>query len=486
MIRSSPTTFTIYRRLHLFLNSRSNSNSNYQLIYSLYFGKHIRLAMGATSSVVSSNENFEHSFGVIPTGSSNNAPIFASTRSQRQKFVENPKLRSNISRQVSSLLSNGLGQHIVTSETGLSRPSLRQNESTQDCKVENFMDSVYVSNWLNKEDADGLYDCLAVIGEKNRPKDILLANLQRSKYPLWTKYYGLKRQKDGARALDRWGSYHESWIRVEEPPALLVDVAKKLRTHFHLPEDAVNSMVVNYYYDGDNTYIPAHRDTTACLEENSHVICLSLGASRDFVLCANEDAGKFDKEDMTIVREWRVQHGDIFAIGKTTNEDYCHAVTRELGLSKMRISVIFRSIDKSFITYDCEEKIACYKSGKTKAFRAECIATKHYQDEGIREHIADLINAREETKRRNAAVNTKSDSPTIETAPQSVVNENTVLNDQDVDYRRRYEEELYSQNLKKELQEEGVVALPPASSTVLASYYMGKGVAVLNKSSFST
>lgn len=401
--------------------------------------------------------------------------VLPSSRSQRQRVMENTSLRRNISHQVNTLLVHGVQQHLNQQSPGTPPSSgstavvPATEERSDECKVEMFMDSLYISNWMNKGDADALYDCLAQIGEKHRPKDITIANLQRSKYPLWTKYYGLRRQRDGARALDRWGSYHESWIRVEEPPALLAEIAAKLRSHFHLQDEAVNSMVVNYYYDGDNTYIPAHRDTVACLEDDSHVICLSLGASRDFVLCANEDAGKFDREDMDIVRHWRVRHGDIFAIGKETNQAYCHAVTREPGLSKMRISVVFRSIDKSFITYDCEEKIATYKSGKTKAFKAECISTKDYQDEGTREHIADLINARELAKR----------SVKLPEKP-AVAEEKTEEKkmDEDEKYRERYEEELFAQNLKKELFEEGSVVPAPASSAVLASYYLGQGVAV--------
>jgi len=71
-------------------------------------------------------------------------------------------------------------------------------------------------------------------------------------------------------------------------------------------------MVVNYYFDGDTTYIPAHRDTVHCLEDNSYVFCLSLGAERSFVLSSNDDIGKYKHDELQIAKEWRVTHGIIY------------------------------------------------------------------------------------------------------------------------------------------------------------------------------
>lgn len=65
----------------------------------------------------------------------------------------------------------------------------------------------------------------------------------------------------------------------------------------------------------------------------------------------------------------------------------------------MRISIIFRSIDKSFINLEtAENKTAIYANGKEKDFKAELISTKSYDDEGEKEHIVNLINNREKIK----------------------------------------------------------------------------------------
>ena len=54
-----------------------------------------------------------------------------------------------------------------------------------------------------------------------------------------------------------------------------------------------------------------------------------------------------------MAKEWRVGHGDLFALGPATNERFLHAVTREADAG-LRVSVIFRSITKSYIDTDGE------------------------------------------------------------------------------------------------------------------------------------
>lgn len=360
--------------------------------------------MGSSSSIITSANIGSDAFvDVIPQ------PSQSVSRKQRLSVVHSQPAKKIISEQVKSLVSNVVKsmsppttRRLSTkpnSETSLSIPSVEQSSH-----CETFMDSTYLHNWLSQEEADELFACLAVIGEAQRPKDTSIANKMHSKYPLWTKYYGLARSEDGARALDRWGSYHESWTRVSEPPAVLARCADRIRQTFNLPSNTsefVNSMVVNYYYDGQNTYIPAHRDTTACLKDNSNIFCLSLGATRDFILCDNSDAGKYSYDDIdSVIKSFSVQHGDLFAIGAETNEKYCHCVPQEKHVQSMRISVIFRSVDKSFIDVDkAVEKVAFYATGREKTFAAECVTTSNHSDIGTREHIADLINTREQLKK---------------------------------------------------------------------------------------
>ena len=260
---------------------------------------------------------------------------------------------------------------------------------------EYFMDSVYVRGFLSTYEADSLFQSLRRIGEQKRPRTDVI----NPKYPLWALYYGMKREKDGALALDRWGSYHESWVRVEEAPECLQAVAEKVRCRLGLPtNEIVNSMVVNYYFDGSSTYIPAHRDTVNCLQSGSRIYCLSLGESRDFLFVENDDCGKYVTEQMTVVQKWKVTHGDILGIGQKTNDRFCHSVPQDKNVKGLRISIIFRSVDKSFIDMSAPQIRVKYASGTIKPFGAELISTSDINDEGTREHIAWLIADREEMK----------------------------------------------------------------------------------------
>lgn len=410
--------------------------------------------MGAASSIL--NEDFN---GVYPMSSS----------SARLRVVHGLEGKVTIANGVQNLVKGVLETIAIQSSLSKTPSETSMDNRSEISVVTKFMDSVHISQWLSEKESSSIFKCLAAIGDKCRPKNTALSNRNHSKYPLWTKYYGLQRLKDGARALDCWGSYHESWIRVEEPPVELAILASRIRSTFNLPNESVNSMVVNFYYDGDSTYIPAHRDTVACLEAKSQIFCLSLGAARDFILCDNLDAGKFEKADLSIVKAWRVRQGDLFALGQQTNEAYCHAVTREEGLSDMRISIIFRSVDKSFINFKCAEKIATYKDGRKKPFQAEWISTKGYDDVGTKHHIADLISEREESKRRTTNLTPSTSSNEGFPAGEAINSEK----------RQRYEAEMLAQNLKSS--EPNAQANGPLLPSVLQAYYMGQGVAVPTK-----
>eukprot|EP01039_Chlorochromonas_danica_P009007 gene9007-9941_t len=329
--------------------------------------------MGASSSV-----DFNE---VIPGGGGGGGE--ASGRQRRRDYLQRKAISGQISSSIYGLVDKTMQKLVAGGGGG--------GGGRAD---ERLSDSTFLPNWLSKAEADALYQHFSLLAVRAQPTSQSLA--ARSKYPMWCRYYGLPRPLDQALALDRWGSYHESWLRVEEPPEILLATAAKLRATLGLSDGEINSFLVNFYFNGEDCYIPAHRDTTACLRDGSSVNCLSLGATRDFVLCANEDLGKFQRETMTIHHNFRVHHGDLFAIGPQTNEDFLHSVVQDKEVKELRISIIFRSIDKSFLDKHSKEKEAIYANGQRRLFTAEAIVCKGINDPGRREHIADLINEREQ------------------------------------------------------------------------------------------
>jgi hypothetical protein len=132
---------------------------------------------------------------------------------------------------------------------------------------EKFQDSEYVKMWLPKIDADAILGWVCQMAlQKSRGRQATV-DWKENKYPLSALSYGAPRY-DGLLALDRWGSYHESWCKVERMPLELMRICDMIKSDYKLDSRGVNSVYVNFYWDGESSFIPAHRDTTACLEQN--------------------------------------------------------------------------------------------------------------------------------------------------------------------------------------------------------------------------
>ena len=249
-----------------------------------------------------------------------------------------------------------------------------------------------------------------------------------ARYPLITDYYGAPRAKDGALPLDRWGSDYESWCRVAPATSALARARRRLVAlaaadaqdpaggAVASAEAALSSLAVNYY-EGGSTCIPAHQDTVTSLVERSKIYCLTLGASRDFVLCDAGSAGARRVAEMgEVAATFRPAHGDVFVLGPETNDRYCHAIPLKDGaaavvaadVGSLRVSVIFRSIDRSFVDRAAPSKAARYADGSERVFscaaitvapppRGEVAAPAPPREEVVA-HIADLIHDREARK----------------------------------------------------------------------------------------
>jgi hypothetical protein len=89
---------------------------------------------------------------------------------------------------------------------------------------------------------------------------------------------------------------------------------------------------------------------------------------------------------------------------------YLHAVPQDKSVTDLRVSIIFRSVDKSFIDLNAQPKqVKYFKSGKISTFTAACVVTSGYDDKGEYTHIADLIQERENKKREKFKSNVRHD-----------------------------------------------------------------------------
>lgn len=91
----------------------------------------------------------------------------------------------------------------------------------------------------------------------------------------------------------------------------------------------------------------------------------------------------------------------MFALGPDTNQSFCHAVPQDPTVPSLRISIIFRTVTKSFIDTGSHirNKLVTYANGTERYFQAECVLSSSLSDAGTRTHISELIQQREDKKR---------------------------------------------------------------------------------------
>ena len=123
-----------------------------------------------------------------------------------------------------------------------------------------------------------------------------------------------------------------------------------------LPYYQFNSVLINYYEDGD-CFMPPHSDSEECIEKDSAITAVSLGATRS-VKFYNRSTGE---EAQTI----DLRHGELTAMTKRSQNLYKHGVPPDPLCSEKRVSLTFRLIQpevgvpKMDIKFERPENYVC-------------------------------------------------------------------------------------------------------------------------------
>jgi len=96
-----------------------------------------------------------------------------------------------------------------------------------------------------------------------------------------------------------------------------------------------NSVLLNLYEDGKSE-IRWHSDKEPQLGPNPIIPTLNLGASRKFHFLNKESGEK---------THYTLSHGDLLIMGETCQERYLHAILKELEIKEPRISLTFRRVN---------------------------------------------------------------------------------------------------------------------------------------------
>ncbi|ALS33783.1 hypothetical protein PTRA_a2720 [Pseudoalteromonas translucida KMM 520] len=127
--------------------------------------------------------------------------------------------------------------------------------------------------------------------------------------------------------------YSHSKLIVEPWPDVLLAMRKRLERHLNQP---FNSLLVNYYRDGNDT-MGWHSDDEAELGHQPTIVCISLGAER--VL-------KLKHKASNKITDLKLHSGSCLIMSGNSQRDYQHAITKQTTLAHPRISLTFRLIKR--------------------------------------------------------------------------------------------------------------------------------------------
>ena len=153
----------------------------------------------------------------------------------------------------------------------------------------------------------------------------------------------------------RWGQHEEDWSLIEEPPRCILDLCSCVEEHFRLGRGFLNNMMLTYYPHGSDQYLVNHQDkavdhrSTGDVEDRSPIFNFSFGADRSFVLTALASLHKHRREDMTILQEFVMGHGDLFVLLPEVNKNWAHGVPMDPSAIELRVSLVLRHVSKHWI-----------------------------------------------------------------------------------------------------------------------------------------
>lgn len=127
--------------------------------------------------------------------------------------------------------------------------------------------------------------------------------------------------------------YSHSKLVVEPWPDVLLAMRKRLERYLNQP---FNSLLVNYYRDGNDT-MGWHSDDEAELGHQPTIVCISLGAER--VL-------KLKHKASNKITDLKLHSGSCLIMSGNSQRDYQHAITKQTTLAHPRISLTFRLIKR--------------------------------------------------------------------------------------------------------------------------------------------
>lgn len=135
-----------------------------------------------------------------------------------------------------------------------------------------------------------------------------------------------------------YGQYPYSYGSTYHPPKTFAenDYLVKILSYIEvvMPGIKYNSAMVHRYCGGD-AYMPHHSDDEMCIDSNSQIVTISFGETRFIEFKNTVTESKIN---------YKLVHGDVFVMDKSTQELFTHSIPKENGSNGSRLSVTLRLI----------------------------------------------------------------------------------------------------------------------------------------------
>jgi alkylated DNA repair dioxygenase AlkB len=198
----------------------------------------------------------------------------------------------------------------------------------------------YIPNFFSKEYADIIRDEL----DKTDGWKIGF-NYQKNKVQRKQKWFQIDNQsfcKNWKVQYDRWEShlYTDTLLKLQND--LELNIQNFLPKHKSVQIPKFNSLLINYYQDGNN-FIAPHQDSKESFGSHPTIALLSFGETRKFILERTfEDNLKRNKEEYHLNQEFNLDDNSLLIMSGSSQRYFCHSIVKELDKSHSRFSLTFR------------------------------------------------------------------------------------------------------------------------------------------------
>lgn len=261
---------------------------------------------------------------------------------ETQTSTPNPTVE-HVGVNTSNFDDSGENQNLVQKLDASSNTSLYDNyqENTNIQTVISFDNHdtiVSKSNFVHSTESETQTNCSQMFNQPYDKPYTLIAGEPFSEFNVNKLTEATKFTAIGQRLVKYYGEFSYSYGNNKHPPCpipvegYLAEIVEKVRQEY--PFYQFNSVLVTKYADG-HSHLPMHSDDELDIADNSHILTVSLGASRTV---------NFQRKMGGDTVSLPIKHGQVFVMSAESQNDYRHGIPRDFG-KKLRVSLTFRNIN---------------------------------------------------------------------------------------------------------------------------------------------